>query len=226
MTDTGVGMDLPTQARIFEPFYTTKKEGKGTGLGLSTVYGIVQQSGGHIRVHSEPGRGAAFKVCFPRVQGKVEPARRAAPPPGAARGTETILLVEDSQELRILARTMLGRAGYRILEAADGPAALAVSEGHAGPIDLLLTDVVMPGMSGREMSEKLSRLRPRTKILFMSGYTGDSAFTLGVLEEKFGFLQKPFTSSSLVRKVREVLDAPVAGPTAPSRRRTREAPPR
>jgi PAS domain S-box-containing protein len=226
MTDTGVGMDLPTQARIFEPFFTTKKEGKGTGLGLSTVYGIVKQSGGHIRVHSEPGRGAEFKICIPRVRGVVEPARRATPSPGAPRGTETILLVEDSQELRVLVRTMLGRAGYTILEAADGLAALAVSEGHAGSIDLLLTDVVMPGMNGREMSERLARRRPRTRILFMSGYTGDSAVTHGVLEERFRFIQKPFTSSSLARVVREVLDAPVAAPTAPSRRRTPEAPPR
>jgi len=214
VSDSGVGMDAPTRARIFEPFFTTKGQGKGTGLGLSTVYGIVQQSGGYIHVFSDPGRGATFKISLPRVQGEMEPSGRAAPLPATAKGTETILVVEDSTEVRSLVRTVLARAGYRILEASGGAAALSLSEAEKKPIDLLLTDVVMPEMSGREVSEHLSKLRPGMKVLFMSGYTDDSAVTRDVIEEGSAFLQKPFTTGSLIRKVREVLDAPVPSPSS------------
>ncbi|HVH68614.1 MAG TPA: PAS domain S-box protein [Gemmatimonadales bacterium] len=205
VTDTGVGMDEATQAHLFEPFFTTKEVGKGTGLGLATVYGIVKQSGGYIWVYSEPGRGTTVKVYLPRVSGVAE--SPAAPVLAEARGgDETVLLVEDAAPVRTLARRSLEGRGYRVLDASDGPAALALSARHAGRIDLLVTDVVMPGMSGRELAERLAPQRPSMKVLYTSGYTDDTMVRQGVLTAGVAFLQKPFIPDTLARKVREVLD--------------------
>jgi len=203
--DTGTGMDAETQAHIFEPFFTTKEAGKGTGLGLATVYGIVKQSGGFIWLYSELGRGSAFKVYLPRIEAAAETvdATRTAPLP---RGTETVLVVEDAAAVRTVVRHMLERSGYRVLDAADGTLALEIAARHHGPIHLVVTDVVMPAMGGRQLSEQLTRLRPETKVLYTSGYTDDAIVRHGVLEAGVPFLQKPFTPEALVRKVREVLD--------------------
>jgi CheY-like chemotaxis protein len=196
-------MDEATRARIFEPFFTTKEPGKGTGLGLSTVYGIVQQSGGHVWVYSEPGRGTTFKVYLPRVDLEVEAAPAAAAVPV---GREVVLLVEDEPTVRLLARRTLQRAGYQVIEAEKGETGLRLAAEHAGPIDLLLTDVVMPGGGGRELAERLLADRPDTRVLYMSGYTDDAVLRHGLLEAGVRFLEKPFTPSGLLRKVREVLD--------------------
>ena len=211
VSDTGCGMNDETLAHIFEPFFTTKEMGKGTGLGLSTVYGIVQQSGGSVWVYSEVGRGTTFKVYLPRVGEDAREYRRSASPEESARGTETILLAEDDELVRRLAREVLEMYGYRVLEAANGGAALLICERHAGPIDLLVTDAIMPEMSGRELSERLSSLRPRMKVLYMSGYADTAVVQQGVLDEWANFIQKPFTPDALTRKVREILDAPPAG---------------
>jgi len=207
VTDTGIGMDSATQARIFEPFFTTKEAGKGTGLGLSTVFGIAQQSGGCVWVYSEPGKGTTFKVFFPRVEATVSVA---SPTEVMAvrRGSETILLVEDQDQVRAAAHTILKRNGYRVITAHNAGEALLLCERHEGPIDLLLTDVVMPHMSGTELAKRLARTRPALKVLYMSGYTDDSIVRHGVLESEMAFLEKPFTPESLTRKIREVIGAP------------------
>jgi len=205
VSDTGTGMDRETQKRVFEPFFTTKDRGKGTGLGLSTVFGIVQQSGGHVWVYSEPGKGTTFKVYLPRVDAEVEVL---APHVATAtlRGTETILLVEDEEQVRAIVLNILRRRGYSVIVAESAAAALLLSERHPGPIDLLLTDVVMPQMSGPELIKRLASTRPDMKSLCMSGYTGESIVRHGALEPGIAFIQKPITPASLARKVREVLE--------------------
>jgi two-component system, cell cycle sensor histidine kinase and response regulator CckA len=207
VADSGVGMDAATRERIFEPFFTTKEKGKGTGLGLATVFGIVKQSRGHVEVHSEPGAGTTFKVYFPCTDRAIEPA-----PASAAvtvlRGSETILLVEDDEQVRALNAAVLRRSGYRVLDAKDGILALVASEKLADPIHLLLTDVIMPRMNGRELAERITSARPATKVLFLSGYASDSIVRNGVLDLGVAFLQKPATPKSLLQKVGEVLDAP------------------
>ena len=206
VSDTGVGMDAETQSHIFEPFFTTKGL-KGTGLGLSTVYGIIKQSGGYIWVYSEPGKGTSFKIYLPSVSATGE-AIAAEPTVAAAKPEQalgTILLVEDESSLRRLARQYLENQGYTVLEASDGAAAIEVSNAHSGPIHLLLTDVIMPGMNGRELAHRLSALRPETKVLYMSGYTENAIVHSGTLEEGITLLQKPFTLPTLKAKVREKL---------------------
>jgi PAS domain S-box-containing protein len=206
VTDTGIGMDAETRSQIFEPFFTTKPTGKGTGLGLSTVFGIVQQSGGTVWVYSEPGRGTAFKIYMPRTT-----AQELAPRPTAASqtsgGSETILLVEDEAQVRAVVRMVLTKAGYQVLEALNGEDALDMCKRFSGPIHLILTDVVMPKMGGRELADQLRALRPASKVLFMSGYTADTVVHHGVLDENIEFVQKPITPDVLMRRVRDVLGA-------------------
>jgi signal transduction histidine kinase/CheY-like chemotaxis protein len=210
--DTGNGMDPNTQAHIFEPFFTTKDHGKGTGLGLATVHGIIEQSGGHISVQSERGRGATFNVYLPRIRPAVRKPEVDRPPAAAAVGSETILLVEDEDDLRDLVREVLEARGYTLLSARNPIEALALADEHPSRIDLLLTDVVMPRMNGRELAERLAPARPGMKILYMSGYTDDAIGHLGVLDSGTAFLSKPFTTKTLAAKVREVLDAPAPKP--------------
>jgi PAS domain S-box-containing protein len=208
--DTGTGMDAETQARLFEPFFTTKEKGKGTGLGLATVYGIVKQSGGHISVRSEPGQGTTVTVCLPRVEAPIEPITSPARPSGSLRGSETILVVEDQEEVRKLTRRILEARGYRVLVAASGADAVGVAGHAAAPIDLLLTDIIMPGMSGHEVALLLGPTQPNMRVLFVSGYTDESIVHPEMLDAGRAFLAKPFTAEALARKVREVLDAPRA----------------
>ena len=212
ISDTGLGMDTETQSHIFEPFFTTKGP-KGTGLGLSTVYGIIKQSGGYVWVFSEPGKGTTFKIYLPRVAERAEPARVVAANEAAftAPGTETILLAEDEANLRYLARQFLEKQGYTVIEAADGTRAMQIALAHQGAIHLLLTDVIMPGMNGRELAQRISEIRPQTKILYMSGYTENVIGHNGTLDAGVRLLQKPFTLRELKNKVREVLDSIPAG---------------
>src|SRR5881396_2639989 len=197
VSDSGVGMDEEVQAHLFEPFFTTKPRGKGSGLGLATVYGIVRQSGGHIAVDSAPGRGATFRIYLPRVEAPLDPTDRPTPVTAPAAGSETILLVEDEHLVRLLARKVLERAGYRVLVAAGGAEALELAERYAGPIHLLLTDVVMPGMNGRALMRRLAPLRPDLRVLYMSGYADEAVAQHGVLDPGTAFLQKPFTPGGL-----------------------------
>jgi PAS domain S-box-containing protein len=208
ISDTGIGMDSDTQSRIFEPFFTTKGA-KGTGLGLSTVYGIVKQSGGFIFVDSQPQRGTAFRAYFPRVDGREDAAaaQDSVSLPRPVHGQETILLVEDETNLRRLARQYLETQGYKILEAEDGAAALQIVDGHKGTIDLLLTDVIMPGMNGRELAAQIANLLPDVRVLYMSGYTENAIGHDGTLDAGINLLQKPFSLPALKDRVREVLDS-------------------
>ena len=209
--DTGIGMDGLIKAHLFEPFFTTKGPGKGTGLGLATVYGIVTQSGGAIRVDSEPGQGAVFTIDLPRVDAPADLRGDPGIPEAAPHGSETVLLVEDEPEVRGLARDILHQQGYTVLEAADGDDALRIGREHGGPIHLLVTDVVMPQMGGRELADHLKAGRRETKVLYVSGYTDDAILHKGVSETGTAFLPKPFTAAELAHKVREVLDAAPAG---------------
>ena len=206
VSDSGGGMDEATRARIFEPFFTTKGPSRGTGLGLSTAYGIVKQSHGFIWAYSEVGQGTSFKIYLPQV---TEAAGRDRPRPTVVSrsGTETILLAEDNAGLRKLAMRVLEPAGYTVLGAATAEEALRLLERHEGSVHLLLSDVVMPGMSGRQLAEHLAQTRPGLKVLYMSGYTSDTIVRHGVLEAQVPFLNKPFSAAALLQKVREVLDS-------------------
>jgi two-component system, cell cycle sensor histidine kinase and response regulator CckA len=206
VSDNGAGMDEATRARLFEPFFTTKNSGKGTGLGLSTVFGIVKQSGGSVEVYSEPGHGTTVKVYLPRID---QPAMVEAPAPSSAvkRGYETILLVEDDDMVRHLVCETLQREGYRVLDASGPLEARRISEHHKAPIHLLVTDVVMPKVNGRELADQLIARRQDLKVLYMSGYTDNAVLNSGILQKEVAFLQKPFTPGRLLEKVREVLES-------------------
>jgi CheY-like chemotaxis protein len=208
VSDTGVGMDALTQTHIFEPFFTTKPVGQGTGLGLSTVFGILRQSGGTIAVYSEPGAGATFRVYFPRCD---EAAVQTIPetPKPICGGTETILLVDDAAPLRGLTRRLLEDCGYNVIDSGDPAEALRIAAEHAGPLPLMITDVIMPGFSGSVLAERLALVRPETKVLYASGYIDHSLNQRGVRGQDYAFLEKPFTRDALLRKVRELLDAPM-----------------
>jgi CheY-like chemotaxis protein len=206
VSDTGLGMDAATRAHIFEPFFTTKGRDQGTGLGLATVHGIVSQSGGHIWLYSEPGQGTTFKIYLPRGDEPAVPTAAAVHPVRALTGSETVLVVEDEEAVRALTRMTLEARGYHVLAAASAEQALEVAARHPGPIPLVVTDVVMPGLSGGELAARLVELRPEMRVIFVSGYTDDTIAHHGVLDPGVHFLQKPFTLDALARKVREVLD--------------------
>jgi CheY-like chemotaxis protein len=206
ITDSGAGMNQKMQQHIFEPFYTTKETGKGTGLGLSTVHGIIKQSGGHVSVDSQLGHGSTFKIYLPRIDALADKIDLSPRPKDLHQGNATILIVEDEDIVRAIAVSTLELSGYEILDAASGEEALLICKQHHGPIHLLLTDVVMPRMSGKEVAERLSKLRPDMKVLFMSGYTTDAVVHHGILDVGTAFIEKPFTPEELAQKVREVLD--------------------
>src|SRR5260221_8531962 len=210
VSDNGVGMDADTQAHIFEPFFTTKEQGKGTGLGLATVYGVVKQSGGFIWVYSELGRGTTFKIYLPRVDEPAASIPVVHIPASLARGTETVLLTEDESDVREVAREFLESAGYTVLEAASGDAALEVSAAHRGTIDLLLTDMVMPGITGQELARKMRVLRDGIRVIYMSGYSEHAAGEAAKCDAAAVVLTKPFSRSVLLRTVRDILPIPTA----------------
>jgi CheY-like chemotaxis protein len=212
VTDTGSGMDAATRSHVFEPFFTTKAPGKGTGLGLATVYGIIQQSNGHIEIDSAPGKGTTFRLYFPRVDEPAEEPLAAAQEP-ARLGAETILLVEDEEPLRELVATMLRGRGHTVLEADCGRAALELSDRHPGCIDLLLSDVVMPGMSGRQVAREVATRRPATRVVFMSGHSDETLGARGVLDPGTTLLAKPFTGIMLDRCLDEALGHPLKAPS-------------
>jgi CheY-like chemotaxis protein len=202
----GVGMDKETLSRIFGPFYTTKEKGKGTGLGLSTVYGIIKQSGGHILATSEPGVGSRFKIYLPQIEEAIEPTPASRTPTLSLQGSETVLLVEDEAALRNLTTRILKNYGYAVLSAEHGGEALKICEQQEGRIDLLLTDVIMPKMNGRDLAERIKSLRPDIKVLYISGYTEDNIAHHGILDMGINFLNKPFTPIGLAQKIRDTLD--------------------
>jgi CheY-like chemotaxis protein len=204
VSDTGIGMDADTLSHIFEPFFTTKETGKGTGLGLSMVYGIIKQSNGYIMAYSEPGRGTTFKIYLPRTEESVSPPHKEVE---VRRGTETVLVVEDEPALRELTCVLLEDAGYKVLESSGAEDAWETAKDLERKIDLLLTDIVMPRLDGRELANQLVSLRPNLKVLFMSGYTDDVIVYRGALAQGTMLVQKPFTKSTLLRKVRETLDS-------------------
>jgi two-component system cell cycle sensor histidine kinase/response regulator CckA len=206
VSDTGIGMTPDVQARLFEPFFTTKEAGKGTGLGLATIYGIIRQQGGSIWVYSEAGRGTTFKVYWPVAEARAIVKSETKPHVSVA-GTETILVVEDNASLRELTRKILQRQGYTVLLSGNGEEAMRICDEHDGTIALALTDVVMPGVSGRELANHLQHRRPDMRILYMSGYTDDAILHLGVLNAGVPLLEKPFTPGALVAKIRDVLDS-------------------
>jgi CheY-like chemotaxis protein len=207
VSDTGVGMTPEIKEKVFEPFFTTKKKGEGTGLGLSTVYGIVKQSSGNIWVYSEPGKGTTFKIYLPCVDEPLDEIRKeGVVREGLPRGSETILVVEDEEVVRKLTVRILQEQGYRVLEGGQGTDAFPIADEHEGQIHLLLTDVVMPKMSGKELAGRIASLRPGIKVLYMSGYTDNAIAHHGIFDKGINFIQKPFTVDGLVRKVREVLD--------------------
>ena len=205
VTDNGCGMDADTQAHIFEPFYTTKEKGKGTGLGLATVYGIVKQSGGYVWVYSEIGKGTTFKIYLPSVEEEVAPQEKKPAAAALPRGTETVLLVEDEEGVRNLAKEYLESCGYKVLVAEDGNAAIELVSKHSGPIDLVMTDIVMPGISGSDLAKRVESLRPDIRVVYMSGYTDQAIIHHGILSSDVLLLQKPFTMSTLAHKLREAL---------------------
>ena len=205
VSDTGHGMDSATRQNIFEPFFTTKQRGKGTGLGLATVYGMVKQSGGDIWVYSEPGQGTTFKLYFPRVAEPVSPGLTEDPEHPRPDGNETVMLVEDETQVRDLEARMLRQLGYTVLAAASGAEAMDISRAHPGKISLLVTDVVMPNMSGKQVADALLSSRPGLKVLYLSGYTEDIVVHHGVLDSGVDFLTKPFSREALARKIREIL---------------------
>jgi two-component system cell cycle sensor histidine kinase/response regulator CckA len=207
VTDNGCGMDAKTQAHIFEPFYTTKEKGKGTGLGLATVYGVVKQSGGYVWVYSEVGHGTTFKIYLPRIEEELSASARDRNTEirSVPRGSGVVLLVEDETGVRELAREYLEITGYTVIVAEDGHTALEVAAMHAGPIQLLMTDVVMPGIGGSELAERITALRPEIKVLYMSGYTDQAVMYQGILAADAILLQKPFTLATLAAKLRDIL---------------------
>ena len=206
ISDTGIGMNEETKVHIFEPFFTTKPYGKGTGLGLSTVYGIIKQSEGFIWVESEPEKGCIFKIYFPRIEEEAKDLPAPDIEDKALRGNETILLVEDEDMVRELAVRILEEKGYKVLESSRGEKALEISKKHKNPIDLMITDIVMPGMGGKKLVQKIKQDRPRLKVLYISGYTDEIISQHGVLEEGTQFLQKPFLPQSFLTKIRDLLD--------------------
>lgn len=212
VSDTGTGMTPAIQAHVFEPFFTTKEQGKGTGLGLATVYGIVMQSGGFVSVHSDPGMGTTFKIYLPQVAGTPETVKKRGSLPGLPVGTETVLIVDDEESVRSSIRRILAKCGYSTIEARDGAEALEMFAQQADTIDLVITDVVMPGLGGRGLAEALLKIRPGLKMIFMSGYTEDAATQQGVLAPGSAFIEKPFTLQAFAKSVRDTLDAPSAKP--------------